>query len=86
MWDSYNNRIWEKNYLEAKEYYERFGDLRVPVKYVTETGFPLGIWIIMMRKARADQRFSIVTEERIQRLDEIGMNWEKGTSRQQTIP
>lgn len=75
VWDSYHNLVWEKNYLEAKEYYERFGDLRVPAKYVTETGFPLGVWIVMMRKARADQRFSIVTEERIQRLDEIGMSW-----------
>lgn len=75
VWDSYHNLIWEKNYLEAKEYYERFRDLRVPLKYVTETGFPLGIWIAMMCKARANQRSSIVTEERIQKLDEIGMSW-----------
>lgn len=68
------NCSWDLMYAEAKKYFERFGDLRVPVKYVTETGFPLGIWIFMMRQARADQRFSIVTEERIQRLRESSLS------------
>lgn len=75
VWDNYHSLVWEKSFLEAKAYYERFHDLRVPVKYVTETGFPLGMWITMMRQARANRRFSIVTEERIKRLDEIGMSW-----------
>jgi len=75
VWDNYHNLVWEQSFLEAKAYYEHFHDLRVPVKYVTETGFPLGMWITMMRQARANRRFSIVTEERIKRLDEIGMIW-----------
>ena len=76
VWDNYHNLVWEKSFLEAKTYYERFHDLKVPVKYVTETGFPLGMWITMIRQARANRRFSIVTEERIKRLDEIGMIWD----------
>lgn len=76
VWDNYHNQVWEKNYLEAKEYFERFGDLLVPAKYVTETSFPLGMWIAMMRQYRANQRTNIVTEERIKRLNEIGMSWD----------
>ena len=76
VWDNYHNLVWEKNYLEAKAYYERFGDLLVPAKYATETGFPLGMWITMMRQYRANQRTGIITEERIKRLDEIGMSWD----------
>ena len=76
VWDNYRNLTWEKSFLEAKAYYDRFGDLLVPSKYVTETGFPLGVWIAMMRQYRANQRTSIVTEERIQRLNGIGMSWD----------
>ena len=76
VWDNYRNLTWEKSFLEAKAYFERFGDLLVPAKYVTETGFPLGMWIAMMRQYRANQRTGIVTEERIQRLNEIGMSWD----------
>ena len=76
VWDSYHDLSWEKNYLEAKAYYERFGDLLVPVKYVTETGFPLGVWIMRMRQAHANERSGVVTEERYRKLNEIGMSWD----------
>ena len=76
VWDNYRDLSWEKNYLEAKDYYNKFGDLLVPVKYVTESGFPLGVWIMSMRQARANQRSNTVTEERLHKLDEIGMVWD----------
>lgn len=76
VWDNYHDLVWEKSFLEAKAYYERFGDLLVPAKYVTETGFPLGMWVAMMRQYRANQRSAIVTEERIAKLNEIGMSWD----------
>ena len=76
VWDNYRDLSWEKSYLEAKDYYNKFGDLLVPVKYVTESGFPLGVWIMTMRQARANQRSNTVTEERLHKLDEIGMVWD----------
>jgi superfamily II DNA or RNA helicase len=76
VWDDYRDLSWEKSYLEAKDYYNKFGDLLVPIKYVTESGFPLGVWIMSMRQARANQRSNTVTEERLQKLDEIGMVWD----------
>lgn len=76
VWDNYHDMSWEKNYLEAKAYFDKYGDLLVPTKYVTETGFPLGIWIMRMRAAQANQRQSVLNEERIQKLNAIGMSWD----------
>ncbi|MBR1473335.1 MAG: Helicase associated domain protein [Paludibacteraceae bacterium] len=76
VWDNYRDLSWEKSYLEAKDYYNKFGDLLVPIKYVTESGFPLGVWIMWMRQARANQRTNTVTEERLHKLEEIGMIWD----------
>lgn len=75
VWGSYRLLVWEQNYQEAKEYYRQYGDLKVPLGYVTQTGLALGAWIHMMRQARANQRTAIVTPERIARLDAIGMLW-----------
>ena len=76
VWDSYHDLSWERNYLEAKAYYDRFHDLKVPAKYVTETGFPLGVWIMRMRAAQSNHRTGVLTEERVQKLNEIGMTWD----------
>ena len=76
VWDSYLDRSWEKNYLEAKAYYEKFGDLLVPIKYVTESGFPLGIWIMRMRQAYSCRRSGVLTAEREKKLNEIHMSWD----------
>ena len=76
VWDSYHDLSWERSYLEAKAYYERFGDLLVPAKYISESGFPLGVWISRMRTAKANQRESILNAERIRKLEEIGMTWD----------
>lgn len=75
VWGSYRLLAWEQNYQAAEEYYRQYGDLKVPLSYVTQTGLALGVWIHMMRQARANQRTAIVTPERIARLDAIGMLW-----------
>ena len=75
VWENYHLQIWEQNYQEAKHYFEQNGDLKVPSKYISESGFALGMWIQMVRAARVNQRTSIVTPERIERLNEIGMVW-----------
>ena len=75
VWDSYHDLSWERNYLEAKAYYDCFGDLNVPFRYVAESGFPLGIWIARMRAVYADRRTGVLNGERIRKLEEIGMTW-----------
>lgn len=56
----------------AKEYYKEYGNLLVPIKYVTPTGEKLGIWIVNNRKRYAD---GILSLDRIKALNSIGMVW-----------
>lgn len=66
---------WEIMYLEAKRYYEEFGNLMVPADYMTEAGYGLGRWIRTQRIARINQ--DNITDEQIEKLDAIGMCWNK---------
>lgn len=64
--------IWEKGFLEAKKYYEKYGDLNVPVKYETDNLFSLGTWIQRQRNLYKNNK---ICDDRIKRLTDIGMNW-----------
>ena len=61
---------------EAKKYFEQNGNLEVPTKYKTEQGYSLGHWLSTQRKVRRGEQFGILGEERIEKLDSIGMVWE----------
>ena len=82
-WGNRNDRQWNKGYQEAKHYFETHGDLKVPVDYVSPDGYALGKWVKRQRYARLnpDKSGAVLTEERIAKLDEIGMWWEKADSR-----
>lgn len=60
----------EKGYLIAKAQYEEYGTLDVPTNYQHKSGFWLGSWIDKIRKKRQE-----LTDEQIQRLDDIGFVW-----------
>ncbi len=67
---------WEQSYLEAQRYYQEHGDLNVPARYKTDSGFGLGAWIRNMRHARREENGRRqLTQEQIARLDAIGMEW-----------
>ena len=70
---------WELMYEEAKHYYETYGNLEVPKRYVTEKGYNLGTWILTQRKVRAGEACGKITEEQIRMLSAIGMRWESFT-------
>ena len=74
VWDSHLDYIWNRYFEKAKEYYEQHGDLNVPKDYVSD-GLKLGIWILRMRMAQANQRDTVVTPEKKAKLDSIGMIW-----------
>ena len=66
----------ERNYLSAIEYRLQHGDLNVPVDYVCADGFRLGAWMSSLRDRRAGRNgLKPLTQEQIDRLDEIGMVW-----------
>lgn len=67
---------WETYYLAAKQWYQENGNLKIPKGYVTPTGLTLGSWIVTQRRVRAGNVSGDLTEEKIQKLDEIGMIWD----------
>ena len=76
-----NERQW--NDQEAKRYFDAHGDLNVPAEYVSPGGYNLGNWVKRKRYTRhnPEKSCAVLTEERIAKLDEIGMRWEKSNSK-----
>jgi len=77
LWENKYEENWNANYEEARAYFEMNGHLNVPSQHITPTGFRLGYWIYAHRKTRAHPEKSKITlnDERIAKLDEIGMVW-----------
>jgi len=71
-WMDRVDRVWENGFIEAKNYSEEYGNLSVPKNYRSNTDFPLGIWIQRQRNTYKNNKIS---DERIRRLEEIGINW-----------
>ena len=82
-WGNRNDRQWNEGYQEAKRYFDAHGDLNVPADYVSPNGYNLGNWVKRQRYTRQNPEKSctVLTEERISKLDEIGMRWEKADSK-----
>ena len=66
---------WDDMYLKAKKFYEEKGHLNVPSTYRTEDGYSLGTWIMTQRAVRKGLQRGILSSERIEKLDAIGMLW-----------
>ncbi len=84
LFEKLNNTLtasWERMFEKAKEFYQENGDLRVPCRYITADGYALGNWIFAQRKVRKGQAPGSLSEERIQKLDSIGMLWETEADR-----
>ena len=80
-WEGKFESGWERKYRLAEEYYIENGNLEMPSTYIYR-GENLGKWLNEIRLSRNKTDFTgnILTEERIRRLDAIGMVWEKEDS------
>ena len=67
---------WETYYIAAKQYYQERGNLKIPKNYLTPTGLTLGSWIQTQRRVRSGTVTGNLTEEKVRKLDEIGMIWD----------
>lgn len=76
LWD-YTDYYWERMYETAKAYYEYNGHLNVTSSYISSNGAKLGLWISDMRKRykNAENSTTIIRNDQIERLEEIGMRW-----------
>ena len=71
-------RHFEEMFEEARKYAKEHGSMKdMPFEYVTEDGKYLGSWVQHLRKIRSGQtsKSIILTEELIQSLDALGINW-----------
>lgn len=73
--ESRNAHSFDYKFRRAKEYYEKFGNLRVPPNYVDEKGFALGTWITNLRNIYCKNSKGHLDEKRIQQLENIGIEW-----------
>ena len=71
VWST-SNDLWEQNYAAATQYYLEHGDLEVPIKYETPSGFGLGVWLGAQRAAH---KAGELPPEQVERLDALGMDW-----------
>lgn len=80
VWENRLEANWEKYFDAAKAYFQEHGNLDVAANYVTEDGLTLGRWIVQNRQHRAGNiRAGLMSDERIRRLDSIGMIWDKNS-------
>ena len=70
IWENRNNAVWEKAYMAACRYRKKYGNLNIPVAYVTEDGCHLGRWI---RKQKSTWETGL-SKERREKLEAIGIN------------
>lgn len=71
VWST-SNDLWEQIYAAATQYYLEHGDLEVPIKYETPSGFGLGVWLGAQRAAH---KAGELPQEQVERLDALGMDW-----------
>ena len=79
LFDKLNETLtasWDLMYEQAKKYYHENGNLDVPKRYVTSDGFTLGTWITTQRLVHEGKRKGILTDDRVKKLEAIGMRWE----------
>ncbi len=75
-WRPPSERAWENAYAKANAYYKTNGHLRVERGYTTEDGFRLDLWLNRQRESRREGNRKTLSEEREEKLTQIGMEWE----------
>lgn len=78
LFDQLNDTLtasWDVMYHYAVEYYKTYGNLEVPRRYKTDDGYSLGNWIFTQRKVYAGESYGNLSEDRIKKLEAIGMVW-----------
>jgi hypothetical protein len=82
IWDK-NGEKWEHYLQAAKDYRREHGNLKIPAKYVTEEGIPLGNWLHNLRSGISGERSrqETLSLEQIAQLEALGIEWEKDNVR-----
>ena len=69
------SNTWNMWYDGARSYYLKHGNLKVPKRYVTESGMQLGVWIQTQRAIYSGAGKGELSPQRVEALNAIGMVW-----------
>ena len=75
MWNVLEE-TWQLCYLEAVKYYQEYGNLKIPKKYITDSGIRLGQWIRTQRRVYNGTILGNLNDEKINKLNKIEMIWD----------
>ena len=73
-WQSKNNIAWENGFNHAKAYADKHDSADVPLSYVCEDGYKLGVWLSKCREKYAK---GTLTDSQIKQLEDIKIVWNK---------
>ncbi len=79
-WFSTAARTWENHYESCAQYYKEHGDLEIPLSYVEEDGFQLGMWLWKIRTGKSKLKTSGENGNQIERLKSISLVVKEDTS------
>lgn len=69
---------WDEAVRELQKYYDKYGNLDIKARYVTEDGWALGKWVSNLRiKVKKYGLEQILTEGQQSQLEALGMIWDK---------
>ena len=74
LWENRFERIWNSQYEELVKYKKQFGNVNVPIAYVTETGIKLGSWLSNQGEKYKQGKMSA---ERVEKLTKLGVVFDK---------
>ncbi|HBI61724.1 MAG TPA: hypothetical protein DDY31_11035, partial [Lachnospiraceae bacterium] len=80
-WEGKSESSFERKYQIAMEYFKEHGNLEMPSVFIYK-GVNLGKWLNELRLARKNSglKNQTLTKEKVQKLNQIGMVWEKKDS------
>ena len=67
-----HDKNWNSFYEELINYKEKYYNLSIPRRFITENGCKLGIWVFNQRTSSKQGKMS---EDKIQKLNDIGFIW-----------
>ena len=72
---------WEVGLAHLREYTRSRGSASVPQRYITDDGFPLGVWVAVLRRRRLSLPIA-----RVKALEELaGWSWDRKDDRWRTL-
>ena len=71
-----NETAWNKGFDELKKYCKQHGDCNVPLRFQSDTGFKLGLWLQNQRRSYLKKGRGALNQEKIERLISLGVVWD----------